>query len=231
MCSANRWYLYLIASVFVLLPGRGTCDEPEETETTGKYPKLVEQLASPNKRPEKGFEKGDSFVRFPKGYDREAQERIATVRKTLADNIEEALPALIAALDDKRYCMTTRWQEGDTYFNESVGSVCEGIIASHLEVYFDCFSFSGPTRFNSYRYNVISKEWYSDRQDKSLVELQIEAIDWAIEKRKAEPEEKLWDRSGDELTKLQKLRDDITKSSKPVERRGIKRVITADEKS
>ena len=160
-------------------------DAPSTQQASKKYRALIEQLASPN---EEAMTRngGHSTVTFPTGYDVQAQNRIEAARQTLQDNFEEALPFLLDALDDKRYSMTIDWAEGDAYYNYSVGRVCRDVIASQLEVYRDLIWFSGPQHWHRYDYKEVSKKWLPKQKGRSLADLQIAAIDWAIEQRMAE---------------------------------------------
>jgi hypothetical protein len=165
-------------------------------------------------------------VRCTAAYDRMAQRRVDEARKALHDNFEEALPHLIDALDDQRYSMTVNWADGDAYPNYSVGEVCRNVIASQLEVYRDKIRFS-VKRWHEYNYPV-SKTWWKTRKDRSLAELQLEAIDWAIERRKTESEK---ERREEELVALRELREQVAKSSKPAKSRGLLKMVVTDRGS
>jgi hypothetical protein len=202
-------------------------DKPKsEEELAKKYRELVRTLVSPNEKPVTRNTSGGS-VHFPAEYDVKAQERIKAARQELYDNFEEALPFLVEALDDNHYSMTIDWADGDAYYNYSVGSVCCNVIESQLEVYRDKINFFGPGDWHRYDYGPITKEWYRDRKGHSLAELQIEAIDWAIKKCKAQPKDKVGEEAN-EIGELQKLRDEIAKSGKPAKPRKMLRMVTRD---
>jgi hypothetical protein len=135
---------------------------------------------------------------------------------------------LIEALDDERYCMTIDWAEGDAYYNYSVGEVCRDIIQDRLEVYRDKISFSGPSHWNRYNY-VISKKWWRNRKGHSLADLQVEAIDWAIKRRKAEPKSEIDEDRQNEVAELKKLREEIKTTGKPVPAGKMLRMETSDQ--
>jgi hypothetical protein len=201
--------IVLGTSLPLLLASAGWSDGPSKDGRTKKYAELVAQLVSPNKEPVTANE-DEGSVKFPKEYDRAAQRRIDRARMALQDEIEDALPYLIDALEDERYCMTINWGEGSKYYNYSVGEICKDLIASRLEIYREKMQFSLP-RWHEYDYPV-SKAWWKKRKNRSLVELQVEAIDWAIKRRKAEAEK---ERREEELAALRKLRERIAKSGKP----------------
>lgn len=199
--------------------------------STGKEEKirdcaeLIQQLASSNEKPTTKRPPRSTVI-FPVGYDMKAQQRIIEVRQTLCDHFEEALPFLVAALEDDRYSMTISWADGDAYYNYSVGSVCRNIIAANLEVYRSSIRFSGPQHWNRYNYGPISEEWWQSRKGRSLAELQVEAIDWAIEQLEAELQNEAREGGKAELTKLRTLRIEIAESGKPAKAKGMLRAVT-----
>ena len=201
-------------------------DADAKADAKRDYRALVAELASPNKEPTTSY-RGGGHVKFPARYSVKSQRRIDEVRQILSDNIEESFPFLVDALDDKRYCMTIDWADGDAYYNRSVGAISKDVISSHLELYRDKIGFSGPQHWNKYNY-PISKEWWAPRKDSSLVELQIEAIDWAIEKRKVDKMETRTD-PAKELADLQKLRDQIKSSRTPAKPIRMFRMETANQ--
>jgi hypothetical protein len=220
--------LFLGVGLLLALSQRGLGGEPpSKDELTKKYRELIQRLVSPNKEP-MTTNRSSGSVKFPAGYDVKAQERIAAARQVLHDNFAEALPFLIEALDDTRYCMTINWADGDAYYNRSVGSICRDVIASQLEVYRGKIRFSGPQHWHRYGYGPISKEWWQARKGRSLAELQIEAIDWALERRMAEPAAEVREDREHEIADLRKLRGEIATSGKPVKRRAMYPMVTSD---
>jgi hypothetical protein len=177
-----------------------------------KYRQLIAHLVSPNKPPETGRTKDrrEGFVRFPQDYDKEAQARVNEARKALSDNFDEALPFLVEALDDQRYCMTIVVQE-QFFQNYSVGQVCRNVIASHIEVYRDQLEFWNARHWRLYDY-PISKEWWRERQERTVADLQLEAIDWAIAKRQSD---EIWTEKRESgIRALRKLREDLSETKK-----------------
>ena len=140
-------------------------------------------------------------------------------------------PYLVEALGDERYCMTINWADGDAYYNHSVGAICHNVIASQLEVYREKMRFSGPPHWHRYDYRPISKEWWQARKGRSLPELQIEAINWALERRMVESKTNIDERGKNEISELQKLRDEITNSGKPAkpQRQRLYQMVTSDK--
>jgi hypothetical protein len=180
-----------------------TGDAPAEAPARNaerNYRKLVEGLVSPN-RSFRIVDKDDSTaaISIPPNYDWEAQKRIDENRKLLSAHVEEALPFLVEGCTDSRYSLSQRWAE-DYVINSSVGDVCGDVIARYVEVFREYMSFSDPVEWHQYNFvphlsktidphvnGMQEKEfrdWWRQRKDKSLRDLQIEAFDWAIEKRR-----------------------------------------------
>ena len=188
----------LLAAVLFLAACHVALAQQAEVKDKGKetdYRKLVEGLVSPNKPANCPIDR--SRPEYPPNYDKEAQARIWKNQQMLSDHCEEALPFLIEGCTDSRYSLT--WQS-DSYCNNScVGEVCLELVASHLEIYRNYLSLPSKKRYYGYRFvprinGAIGKkvteekkkeieEWWRGRKSKTLLELQIEAFDWAIEKR------------------------------------------------
>ncbi len=216
------WIVLILAQ-----PGIGE-ESPSKSRTKNRYAELISQLASPNKAPttKNG---ADSSIKFQLDYDVKAQQRIQAARQALYDDIENALPYLAQAFDDKRYCMTINWADGDAYYNESVGDICRDVVASRLEIYRDEIGFNDAAQWNRYNF-PITKEWLEKRKGRSLAELQVEAIQWAIDRSRNESRE--WHRlSDEEIAALQKLRAAIAKSGKPAKPQRLRmlRMVTRDQ--
>jgi hypothetical protein len=224
--------LVLILGIGALLAislQRSSDESSSTVELRKKYTDLIEQLASPNQKPVPSHRGVWGSVKFPKGYDIAAQNRIYDTRQLLLDHFEEALPFLVDALDDDRYCMTIDWAGGWAYYNFSIGNICYDLIDSHLEAYREVMTFYGPECWRLYNYPRFSKDWFKARKGRSLVQLQIEAINWAIERRGAERGDCLDDDRMNEVSDLQKLRDGIARSRRPVRSLGLLHMVTSDK--
>jgi hypothetical protein len=204
-------------------------ESPAEKRLADKFKGLIEQLASPNKAPTV-VNRENASVTFPADYDAKAQVRIEAVRQELCDHFEEALPYLIEAVDDKRYCMTIRWGEGPQgYHNRSVGKICDDLIRSQLEIYRDSIRFAGPEHWYRYSYDF-SLEWWQKRKGQTLAELQVESINWEIDMRQTEAEGRDGKRVAADIAALKKLREEISSTGKPVKGDGMERMATPNKK-
>jgi hypothetical protein len=190
------------------------------------FRQLVAQLASPNEPP-KTNNRREPHVTFPASYDRDAQKKVYAARQLLHENFADALPELVSAIGDQRYSVTINWAEGDGYYNESVGAVCKNIIASQLEVYRAKLRFSGPGHWHQYTYPV-SKEWWEANKEKSHRELQVLAIDWAIDQRKKDTAYNLDEREN-EVRELMRLREQLASSDKPLPGSRMYRIVSQDK--
>jgi hypothetical protein len=195
------------------------------------YRELAKGLVSPNK-PCK-CEIGGTEVQFPPGYDAAAQDRIEKNRQTLYEHCEDALPALTEGCTDSRYSMT--WRSDSYCGNMCVGEVCLEIIADRLEAYRRYMSLGTKEDYWGFRFvprlhgaigddvtDARKKEiedWWRGRKGKTLVELQIEAFDWAISKRteqdkRSRPANGGKSVFGEEIDRTVAARDKIRKEGK-----------------
>jgi hypothetical protein len=198
----------LVAVIFILMSCHAAIAQLAEVKQPRlNYRKLVEGLVSPNK-PIRCYS-SEEPISIPPNYDWKAQGQIEENRKLLLDHCEEALPFLIEGCTDSRYSQTAPWSD-DYICSRSVGWICSEIIASHIEVFREDIRFSDPPhwyhydfvpRLGSRPYDIVTRQfgatlgaqeihdWWRKHKGKSLRELQIEAFDWAIEKRKEEQEQ------------------------------------------
>jgi hypothetical protein len=220
--------LYFIAAPPVAAEDKHVPDKDQRLD----FRKLVEGLASPNKAIECN-NKGSTYSIPPK-YDWKAQEQVEENQKVLFEHCEEALPQLIEGCADLRYSMTARGLEEytDTW---TVGDVCSDIIADRVEVFRDHIRFEDASHWNKYRFVPFAmyedatddekkqlRDWWQRHKGTSIRDLQIEAFDWAIEKRRKELKEVLNDAdpdnadnrkaANDELADLAAARDELNKS-------------------
>ena len=168
------------------------------------YAKLVASLAQRNPEPKLNNGGMREIPTFAKDFDWKEQDRVVAAVKVLASHVQEAWPAIVDGLDDERYGLTL---EGDmSARNESVSGICEQIIIHSIGQGYDIpgyqiayfrMQWPGYIPLGDHKKFVA---WCRSQQEKerTLVELQIEAGEWA-------------------LTELQKLRgvrpEDIRKST------------------
>ena len=116
---------------------------------------------------------------YPANYDDAAEERVMAARDAILERGVAAFPDLIRHIDDERYSYTTR---GDPE-HISVGKMCHFIMSAQVEVYHGFTSF-GPGRVGPTfvpRSKREAEEWWKQRRDKTLRDLQLEAVSLALD--------------------------------------------------
>jgi hypothetical protein len=187
--------------------------------TASECEKLVKDLAYPGKPPFK-----EDYV-FPGKLDEAAmegkQKKIKAAYDQLSDNIEVALPILVKHSDDERlsYVFEDTGTSG-VYAKASVGDACRRIIEAHVEVYrrhatrLDFASVPRCPSFINDHCGGINK-WWKRRKDRTLADLQLEGIEWALRQKKPRLFESK--REWAEAKKaLEKMAEGIRASGKPI---------------
>lgn len=196
------------------------------TESVAKFSpeslaKLTDSLVNRNVVPTLVGRKDSHEPVFEKDYDWREQTRIQESIQILIDHVEDAWPALVQHLGDKRYCLTVS-MDGDAG-NLSVGSVCEAIITANLcMLYGGCLPDAAEDlrwslRFPDILYETSVKSWCEKRKNKQLWQLQIEVAEWVVQQVKNCREEGLED--SDRRTSVNALTTKLRKtreSRKPV---------------
>lgn len=198
----------------IIVFGLAQAEEGQRKSITRDYQALVKGLVSTN-RPADCAD-AEAPPRFPHSYDRHAQGRIENNRRILYEHCEEALPLLMEAVSDNRYSLT---YQSDSYTgNLSVGGVCLEIVSAYLEVYRPYIdsgskeSLLAHTFFRQFKSSKEIEDWWQGRKDKSLVGLQIEALEWAIAKRQEEVRPGKDQPSDASIERLIVLRDNLTRN-------------------
>jgi hypothetical protein len=201
-------------------------EEPRKKLTEQEIKALIDKLVSPNPKPITAEEdpKETPDFRLPKGFDREKQNGVYEACKELKSVGVKAFPFLIERWDDRRYCLTTSDLLSGYCQNRSVGKVCQKIIFDQIQPY-GCLPSLGdvdprgkplrpsyPERFLSSKEDA--KRWFEKHKDKSLVEIQLEVIDWVIEKENKQKK----NYPDSERERLQEIRKEIMDSKKPLPR-------------
>jgi len=153
----------------------------------------------------------------PRNTDRTALADVKAAYDTLSLHFPDSLPSLIGGLSDRRY---SYWQEvpsNGAFVCHDVGDACYEIIAAHIEVYrrylrvLDRTGVPRTPHFLSAMGGV--KKWYEARAEKSLFDLQLEALEWALQQPPDKRVEQAdWNKS---VSALQKFRDEFAKDRKP----------------
>jgi hypothetical protein len=154
---------------------------------------LISRLKSPNKpaNPDR-----TPLIGYPTDYDFKAQEKVSEAERKLVNLGQSAFPILVEHLNDPEYS-----QSFDTALlsDFTVGEVCYMIIRRQIEPAdrrgykiregSDGKSHTMPHYFHSYyksgqpRKDQLSR-WWAGHRDKTIQEMQIEALEWTIEEEK-----------------------------------------------
>lgn len=195
-------------------------DKPKPL-TAQECERLVQQLANPKPQP---FAK--SYVlRLPPGVSTaelaRTQAPIAAAYDQLSANIETSLPVLMAHLDDERFSFVRQDGISGVYMCTTVGGACSVIVDEHVMIY------SAPvTKADSdgrrkslwYLYDEFDGDlakWWKGREKKTLAELQLEPIDWALK----QPQPKYFSAKEwkDAQAKLEQMAKQIRSTNRPIE--------------
>jgi len=152
--------------------------------------KWVEQLASKTEPP---FDEGeDGYVlRLPRGITEsgliKAQLPVREAFNSLSENLDVALPIVVKHIDDKRFSYVQEEPSNGVYFQVSVGSACRKLLDQQIAVYKPNIRSIGggkiagePPFAHKPEFVGSDEKWWETRKNKSLVELQLEAVEWAI---------------------------------------------------
>jgi hypothetical protein len=166
-------------------------------ETSAEIHALVESLASPNSPP-KLVREGElgHLESVPKGYDLAAQDQIWQACEKLLSKGVAAFPELVVHVGDKRYSMTfsADWEEArhdNGYMNVSVGEICKDVILAQVYAAFPEHAIRDETAVARPSYWIFNPrdpasvaKWWRDRSGRTLVELQREGLQRAVDRER-----------------------------------------------
>ena len=214
LIAMNRRYFISFA---VLISLSATTSFAEDKPPTAKEIKaLIQQLVSPNRIPDIPYGSAD----YPAGYDRDAQKHVRDAWSELHHIGLRGFPYLFDGFDDKRYCFTD--DAGSADANWTVGRACSDMVICQLQPYanhgdFAFFESDGvrhkrPSYSMHYklRTSAGARLWWETRKDKSLRELQIEALEWIVTEEARTPSAYSHEERGHLNDALRKLRAGTT---------------------
>ncbi|MBC7856106.1 MAG: hypothetical protein IAF94_21970 [Pirellulaceae bacterium] len=155
---------------------------------------LIAQLRSPNKDPNP---KSEPRIDFPDDYDHKAQSKVEEAIEALKSLGKAAFPILIEHADDPQYSKSI---SSAVLLSRSVGEVCGDLVEDQVDLspmnYKSRKGKNGKHHgfhrdyFGKYWKGVKSRremleKWWMENSDKSLQEMQIEALESAISDEKA----------------------------------------------
>jgi hypothetical protein len=181
---------------------------------------LIDELVSPNPAPDTAKLQASEAKPdggFPPGYDHKKQEQVHRARSKLLQLGPRAIPFLIERWRDDRYCMTVEEAE---YINQSVGAICRSIISLELQPYGCAPKGHGDPRGKPWRPSYpgrflgaqeSARRWWTKNKDRTLYEMQLEALDWVIAEEAKRPR----DFKDEERMELERLRKELVQRGKP----------------
>jgi hypothetical protein len=132
--------------------------------------------------PRLNFFKGDEFIYpiFPAGFDWREYARVRSAIKDLEANSEELWPSIVEHMSDTDCCFTVRFI--DSAVNYSRGDVCVRIAQTWINrAYWGCMPGGEGQHFRLPAEGPKAlQEWCRKRCAKTLVEMEIDAGEWAI---------------------------------------------------
>lgn len=154
----------------------------------------IARLKSPNQDPNPTLQGG--VFECPVGFACDAQKAVFDAERQLTRMGKDAFATLIAHGDDKGYSLSIL---SATLVGYSVGTVCLNIVEDQVDIagtrYKDRIGADGKYHlswgyFSKYyaanrSRSAAFKQWYEEHENKTVKEMQIEALEWAIEREKA----------------------------------------------
>ncbi|XZE44084.1 hypothetical protein SH467x_003672 [Pirellulaceae bacterium SH467] len=135
-------------------------------------------------------------------------------------NAPEALPALIDSLKDERYSYYQESQSG-AIICHTVGDACLSIIVANVEIYRKHATVLDRTEKPRTVHFIAAmggpEKWLAERKNRSLFEMQREAVEWALKQPKPEPRELVADEDWNKCIKeLKQFYEAFNKAAKPL---------------
>jgi len=158
----------------------------------------------------------------PQNVDRKGLEVVKVAYEKLASHFEIALPSLISGLRDRRYSYYQEVPTNGAFVCHDIGDACYDLISRRIEVYrgsLEELDETGVPRspdFIDAQGGV--EKWYASRIGRLLLDLQLEAIDWALKqpKDKRISDDVDWAKN---LAALRSFRERLVKGRRPHEPR------------
>jgi hypothetical protein len=211
--------LVLLAAIAISIDAGERSGSAKKRITAEECEGLVRQLVNPNKPP---FKERYTFPEKLKYREiQKQQEKICRAYDSLSDNFEISLPILVKHVDDDRFSYV--YEDVGTsgvIVKASVGFACLQMIDVHVEVYRREVTkpdFAFIPRCPSFIFEECGgvKKWWQSRKKKTLAQLQLEGIEWALRLKKPrlfESDEE-WNKA---KKALGKMAAEIRASNKPI---------------
>ncbi len=191
------WSMILLAAMIPSCSRDPSPDPADRSHADGKERRTAEdlilQLRSANKNPNPN---GEPFIGLPEDYDWEAQKEVTDARRKLVALGKDAFPALIDHVDEPAYSLSFSTAIMRAF---SVGEVCFMILKDQVDLGEMNYKFRPGSDgkdhvFKGYFSQFSGGRWYSQdglrtwwrgHRQMTLREMQVEALQWRIERERA----------------------------------------------
>jgi len=189
--------------------------DPAPLAVVEKGERLIKALSTKNRAP-KLLEGAELvFPDFPKDFDWKEYARVRDAIKDLDANSEEVWPSIVEHMTDTDYCFTARFI--DSAQNYSRGDVCIVIARDWIIRGYSCLMPGGDGQ--QFRLPVEGskalQEWCQARRNKTFVDIQVEAAEWAIStiRKEHRPPQALLERS---IARIEERIAKLREANKPL---------------
>jgi hypothetical protein len=161
---------------------------PTKRLTAAQCERLVKRLVNPGQPPfTEEYVLIDDYKGPSESSLRKKQKPIAAAYDELSANIEVSLPVLVTHAADKRFSYVYEVGISGVYRCATVGTACRQIITAHVDVYHQAvrkYDADGRSKSLWFGEGQTLSAWWKDRKGRSLADLQLEGIEWALRQPK-----------------------------------------------
>jgi hypothetical protein len=186
--SVRRALIYL--SLIAVVPGSSTvADGPAKpaqnsdrarSAVVDKGERPIKALSTTNRPPMLHTGAEEVLPVFPKDFDWKDYSRVRAAVAELDANSDEVWPSIVEHMSDTGYCFTLRFI--DSAVNCSRGDICARIAQGWIRDEYGRWMPGGDGQHFRLPANdsTALQEWCRARRDRTLVEIEIDAAEWAI---------------------------------------------------
>jgi hypothetical protein len=159
-------------------PPKGS--DAAQSANVDKAEQFINALVTTNRAPKLHKGQEDVYPVFPADFDWNEYARVRAAIESLDANSEEVWPTIVEHLTDTDYCFTVQFI--DSAVNYSRGDVCARIVQTWINgAYWGCMpgGEGQPFRLPAEGAKAL-QEWCRKRRNKTFVEIEIDAAEWAI---------------------------------------------------
>jgi hypothetical protein len=165
--------VFLISTISIVC-----AEEENRKHNDARISALIGMLASKNPAPATR----EGIMNVPKHFDKQAQAVVYLAIQQLLSEGSEAFDLLIQHLDDEEYCYSYNAPAGN--FNVNVGTACYQVLIRSIQCYefeIELITRDQHDLYLKWKSKPDAAKWWADNRDRPLWQIQIEAIDEAIQ--------------------------------------------------